>query len=650
MPTDPNRLLTLPHQPALGEGVAVIDFLADSVAVAYFSALEAEAFFQSLKQVGPRRDFHENVLAAINRFMEVTRNPTARKFVDQLIEGSKIPGDVRLVGEILPELNQAHPEGFALLDLVDPVTFVTLKSSYRRAVRIHHPDVGGNLGAMVAINEAYPRFHRILELHLSQTGHEEGAGHPSVSSCMGMVFRLANLELHINLDDWNLDNAYQIFRQLTTGEWDSASWSQNADHLLSWTFRTATLAERLALAGMRDEAEAVLIFARKGYAVSQKRGLTFGHVLRDTEAVIAGTRTISIRIQHPRQAANAQRLGLINVDGTKSVQARTDRKLQERRQREDAFLAYRTQAGLLQDLHTDRCACGQVNPGHLVPEPDYYQTQIKALSPSQQGEYLQAFKPNGSVELIRKYLYVRLQGLLESVIKDPSPTMLNAVAREAQALGNLISEKGEGYAQAVTNFAKLLDSVPEAERKERCHLLSLLQSPRTKSGFLSIDMDPFSPKLRPDYFAIVIRPLEHLRLAVRTGSLPAEDKQKTDQFRLDLASLNSQEMKDFESQAFRAIDQAKLEPERSATILTDHCRRLQLLGTEIYRTEELQLGYWIDRLTIILLRLQRWQEAKDWLATYFALAPQYRLRSSHSEEKGLRKRMARCDRELLRNQ
>jgi len=650
MTADHFKPLLLPFQAPSGELNPLIDLLANPIASAYFSALEAESFYRSLKQVGPMRDFHEPLLAAINNFIEASKNVAARNLIDQLIRASRFSQNPDSSGGLLPQFQHAHSEGFGLLNLKDPISFDSLKSAYRRAVRIHHPDSGGSHNAMVAINEAYPTFHRMLEFHLNQAGGGQGPERSDASSCSSILFRLMNLALDIHLDEWNVEEAYRLFQELTTGEWNSTRWTNDKEHLLNWTNLTACLAVRLARIGLRDEAEAALVFTRKGFAESIKRGLTYGFVLKNAEESVASGQKFSVQVLYPRQAIQALRLGLISTDKVTTVQARMDRKHEEMRQREIDFLAYRSQAGLLQDLLPDRCACGRVNRSKLVPEPEYFQTQIQALTPDQQGEYLEAFGPNGPVELVRKYHYVRIQSLLETIIMNPPPATRFAIAREAKALGSLMSRKPDYWALQVADLAIFFESLPVSEQRERCLLLTQLHERRTRDGTLSFDLFGFSPKLRDDYFDLVMRPLEHLRVALRKGRLPALDPDKQARLREDFAKLATPEMKEWSARAIQAsIHLAKADPEKAAEIFASHCKRLRLLGAELYDPSQAQLGYWIDRLTVALVRLNRWQEAREWLVDYFQLDPQFRLRSSPSEEEGLKKRMARCEKELGRN-
>jgi hypothetical protein len=65
--------------------------------------------------------------------------------------------------------------------------------------------------------------------------------------------------------------------------------------------------------------------------------------------------------------------------------------------------------------------------------------------------------------------------------------------------------------------------------------------------------------------------------------------------------------------------------------------------------QELQLGFWVDRLTGALVRLGRFREAHEWLDCYFALPSRYRARAGPAEEDRLQKRLARCAKALQKD-
>jgi DnaJ domain len=54
---------------------------------------------------------------------------------------------------------------FQVLGLIPPVSIAELKSAYRKAAALHHPDQGGSHQMMVQVNEAYERCKLLAKVH-----------------------------------------------------------------------------------------------------------------------------------------------------------------------------------------------------------------------------------------------------------------------------------------------------------------------------------------------------------------------------------------------------------------------------------------------------------------------------------------------------
>jgi hypothetical protein len=122
----------------------------------------------------------------------------------------------------------------------------------------------------------------------------------------------------------------------------------------------------------------------------------------------------------------------------------------------------------------------------------------------------------------------------------------------------------------------------------------------------------------------------------------AEEIREREAWNRDLSAISTREMEKSQNAAFAATDYYKTKPARAVKVLETHCDRLLELGGSIIHVQELQLGYWVDRLTIALVYQKRWSEAKAWIERFLALPDRYRDRSCQSEQESLRKRLERC--------
>ena len=106
--------------------------------------------------------------------------------------------------------------------------------------------------------------------------------------------------------------------------------------------------------------------------------------------------------------------------------------------------------------------------------------------------------------------------------------------------------------------------------------------------------------------------------------------------------LRSPPVSQSQSALFQAGEMEKDDPEAYLKLMVSHCEMLLELGHQMEHVEQLQIGSWIDRLTIALVRLKRWEEAERRLEAFFALPDRYRGRSSPSQLDSMKKRLERC--------
>ena len=159
------------HPP--GRSTNSMDYLSTPSVAAYFHARECEAYYEALKRAEPRRDFHERLIAALERLIDLTNAPSGAGAVDDVISESlrvERRGRGALGATALEIARTRYPEGIELLRLSEPLTYESLRSAYRSAALRNHPDAGGSHDAMVRVNEA---FHFV---HILWKGTERGSG------------------------------------------------------------------------------------------------------------------------------------------------------------------------------------------------------------------------------------------------------------------------------------------------------------------------------------------------------------------------------------------------------------------------------------------------------------------------------------------
>jgi tetratricopeptide (TPR) repeat protein len=93
------------------------------------------------------------------------------------------------------------------------------------------------------------------------------------------------------------------------------------------------------------------------------------------------------------------------------------------------------------------------------------------------------------------------------------------------------------------------------------------------------------------------------------------------------------------------------EPEMVASALKPHIEQLLEAGNQMAPQNTgqlLELGHWIDAISIALVKLKKWEEARYWLELFFSLDPRYQDWLAESEKEKLLKRRLRCKAQLAK--
>ncbi|WP_437723620.1 J domain-containing protein [Sorangium sp. So ce861] len=635
-----------------------INLLANPATASYFATKEQEVYYHALKHVGSRRDFHPALVDVCNTFIAQALDGENEQLIDELIATASATAASGLAGGgLIEEARNLHPQGFALLQLQEPLSYESLKSAYREAAKRYHPDCGGSHDAMTAINTAYQIFHSLIEF---ATHLDDGSDDPEpyvssrgtpIRTCRDYVYAIGALLFSVALDEWALDEAFVWLERITSKPWQRSRYARNEYQRIDLIEPAAKLATRLELAGRHAEAELSLAVAREGLRVATALELSYDRVVQEAEEAVAGRRRPKLVLNHPRQAANAHRLGIIDAKRYAKVMENLSNADAKDSQYEAALAQFVAAGGFLQALPTDVTAHSKQMRARLVPEPGYFTHHIANLSDDQQAEYLSAYGPRPTLHLVRKYACVRLQSLLDTAMLHPGTVPLDRIEREARTISKLLPGSREGYGSDVADAVQLLAEQPEEERRERLLLVGRLHrnAGRLATGGLTLSIGdmavhPFSLDVTTNYLDLVRRPLADLRHALRSGNFPesSDAVRESAAWKPDLDALGTPEIEDLSAAAFAALRLSKDNPSAAASALQVLVERLLALGKVMVHVQELQVGYWIDKLSIALVRLKRWDEARHWIETYFELPERYRARSSPSEQECMQRRLERC--------
>jgi hypothetical protein len=647
-------------------GASSENYLENRLLSAYFDAREHEAYFRSLKLAETRRDSHETIIPVLMNFVgEVLSAPTTVALDAILAASPSTSAPDEETGDPTEEARRLHPSGFELLGIGDRLDFETLKSSYRRAALRSHPDKGGSHQQMVLVNEAYSLFHELLCQRQLASGGGNGMDGTfgigfdvPIRTAKDYLYVIGLLLLDIKVDEWGLDDAHYWATTLASDEWACSAYAQHPRTQANLLFPCSTLAGRLWAAGLRDQAQEVYQIAEGSLRVAEANDLFLGGGLSEATFYMKEGRKLRFVLNHRRQADNALRLGLIDGKRYKQTIERLGGKKEQSDGHAEALRAFIAEGGFLPDLPTDRVTTGKTVRSKLVPEPGYFVERIEYLTDDQQAEYLRAFSASTDLSLVTKYAHIRIASLLRSMILHDVQSDLAAIERECRKLTVTLPQSLRFYFGEVAQLAQFLAGLDPSDRLARCDILRELDNRATDGVTISYNLasgeaeqsdSTFRVRLNPDYLATVRLPLERLRLALQTGSTKTKEEQTKERetWNRDIGVINSPRVQESQRAVFEASTKKdNLEP--YIQTVKFHCELLLELGRSMVHVEQLQVGYYLDRLTIALTRLKRWDEARRWLDLYFAVPERYRGRSSRGEVEAMTKRLERCVREISR--
>lgn len=116
------------------------------------------------------------------------------------------------------------------------------------------------------------------------------------------------------------------------------------------------------------------------------------------------------------------------------------------------------------------------------------------------------------------------------------------------------------------------------------------------------------------------------------------------QFDPEMALIES--LNPLEEKAFKTLKKSKENPQKVIETVELLCTKLLEIGKEIEKTEELQIYFWIDNLTIAFVRIKDYTNAHKWLKIADNLPDRYKQRSNNTEQERINKRYIKCSEKI----
>lgn len=616
----------------------------------FLNAREHLTYFNSLRGVDAERNFHEQLKNSILPLLEFLDSPEHRVLINSILFKEGSAKHIRPDANVASFLKKIDSEGFKILELNKDVTFESLKKAYKAAAKKHHPDLGGDENKMKIVNNAYTKFHDILCSGDSKRFSDSDAFSDSVSvedrecSSANDVIYLAAVALVKSLVDlWAVDEAITILKKFE--KFESLAPYQDLSIMDTYYLANSLLkgAERLHYINQTDAARWLISDFEIVFTEAKRLDPFIIDRRKHVRSGFGEKSSLKIVIKHPLQGENLHRLKAID---------------------DKRFAAYVKKAGTAQNKSSElsektndiitngfinldfdksyKCE-GKTRP--LIPVPSYNQTRVNHLNNEQIGEYFCAFSPKSSSELLSKYITVRLHSYLMSIIFFYDKDALPKIKQELKSLHDL---------KIVNNFTVIdlqkiirhLENLSDSDRSKKLRYCQRVDDPtpganRSMTAFITADPSDRNEKNAIDVSSSYLFFLERID---SNGNLTENNSSRWSE---DLALI--QELG--QSPAGKSAQEASSEsdkPEKIIQAVSEYLEAIIALSTKIdpLNVGQLQLGYWVDALTVAFGKQRNWYEVNRWLDWFFALQSSYFERLNNGDREKMQKRFDRAKKEL----
>jgi hypothetical protein len=370
---------------------------------------------------------------------------------------------------LIEQAKKINIEGFNLLNIDSQLDFETLKICYRNAAKSCHPDVGGNTLKMQIVNEAYSQFHKLIELNnYVEQGNE-------TKKCLEDIIYYAYVDLiSILIDSWDIDNAYNYLKEAIKSLIFSEFPGDKNDHCEYYL--CSKVAVRLPSVGLKNEALKLLDLAETFINNTKHSHDLYITKVNKLRMSITNNEKDGSLIQHKIQAENAKRLGLITEDKFNEFIIKIENHEQKDNKQcieskdllnNNVFIVpLKNEEKIFKELSIPKRQ-------KLIPETNYFETDINQISHSQQWEYFKVFSDRSDLSLIKKYIFVRLDSYIQSVYGTFSKELCCNVINEIKLIVNLF--KGNNsiiyYSNLILKGLNILISLDNNTIKRRLSLI-----------------------------------------------------------------------------------------------------------------------------------------------------------------------------------
>ena len=458
------------------------NYLEDPTITSYFSTRELLACFSAIKHVEDKRNFYSTLISELVEFLGLIE-----RYGEAILSSTVFQRNSKVVDNkstSKPTIVGIDPDGHSLLELPDPLTFDGLKVAYRKAAMKHHPDRGGGTKDMQIINRAYSAYHNYLCQEQFLEFCDAGSDKSLPKSVNDYVYLVNATLLQIYCDDWDIVPAVDIVRMFlqTNFQGVTVTTASVDHHALAKT--ALALTKKLTSAKRISDAEIALEFTHVIYEIGGFHLNSYYE--KALNQVIAGKTSNTFQINHIRQARNALNLGVISKDNFEKLEVKfragdiaeelISKNLEEVLNSGFRFISLPYEKGI------QRPGINVKN----VPGIHYFENlRIHDIPTNNRAEYFDAFFGAPTVELLRKYTYVRLVSYLLSLSESLTKEFLGNIVAECKVIHAVHDSRKVKYKNTMLLINSIVDDVQLFMSCDDSKRTNILKSIRLKYGHLT---------------------------------------------------------------------------------------------------------------------------------------------------------------------
>ena len=461
------------------------NYLEDPTISSYFLTRELLTCYSAIKHVDDKRNYYSTLIPELVWFLDLIE-----QYGEQILTSTVFQKKEKVVvnrSTSKSSIDEIDPDGHALLELSVSLTLDDLKAAYRKAAMKHHPDRGGNTNAMQIINRAYLTYHDYLCQEQFLEISDEVSAKRLPESVNGYSYLVNATLLQIYCDDWNLESAIGIVRMFLRTNFQGVTVTiASIDHY-ALAETAIALTKKLTIAKRTSDADIALEFTRIIYDIGGFHLNSFYEkALNQVNAIIAGEKSYGFKINHIRQAENALSLGVISRDKFEELKARLsagdkEEELISRNLVETLNSGFQF-VTLPYDKDVQRTQITIKN----VPGILYFENlRIHDIPINNKSEYFNAFFETPTVELLRKYTYVRLVSYLLSLSDSLAKEFLDIVIAECKVIHAVHDSRKVKYKNTMLLINSIVDDVQLLRNCEDSERTNILKSIKFKYKYLT---------------------------------------------------------------------------------------------------------------------------------------------------------------------